>query len=400
MRYSIIRKVLNIRLVASSLMLTSVYLLSSSNTCLAAIQGPCSDCHTMHDSQNNTAMAFDNSGPYDQLLKGDCFGCHAIAGAADALYNTGITDTIPQVLHVGANDLAGGNFAYITGDKGAGGDAMGHNIVGLGGMGADGILDVPPGQIRLNTHYDSPGVVESDVMSCTSQYSTGTKGCHGVRSYSFGGDPIEGVQGAHHDNSEGALNPSGDWKPGHGYRFLVNVTGYEDSQWEYTVNSTTHNEYFALSSPININNCNICHVSPGGVQAINGTMSQFCATCHGNFHTLYNTFGSGPDNEGIGTNAVSPFLRHPTDLTIPNATEYQFYTTYNPQAPPARTSAPGVVSDVVQPGTDAVMCLSCHVAHASPYPDMLRWDYTQIIAGGGGADDTGCFVCHTLKDGT
>jgi len=75
-------------------------------------------------------------------------------------------------------------------------------------------------------------------------------------------------------------------------------------------------------------------------------------------------------------------------------------TNYNPQAPVARVSAPGAISDVVVPGTDAVMCLSCHVAHASPYPDMLRWNYTQMIAGGGGADGQGCFVCHTQKDGT
>jgi len=41
------------------------------------------------------------------------------------------------------------------------------------------------------------------------------------------------------------------------------------------------------------------------------------------------------------------------------------------------------------------MCLSCHVAHGSPYADMLRWDYGTMVAGGGGSG--GCFTCHTQK---
>jgi len=56
-------------------------------------------------------------------------------------------------------------------------------------------------------------------------------------------------------------------------------------------------------------------------------------------------------------------------------------------------------SDTVTPGSDCVMCLSCHRPHGSPYPDMLRWDYTEQIAGGGGlTDDRGCFYCHTKKN--
>jgi len=57
----------------------------------------------------------------------------------------------------------------------------------------------------------------------------------------------------------------------------------------------------------------------------------------------------------------------------------------------------GTVSSVVTPGTDRVMCLSCHRAHGSPYLDMLRWDYNTMIA----ADSTksgGCFICHTNKN--
>ena len=124
-------------------------------------------------------------------------------------------------------------------------------------------------------------------------------------------------------------------------------------------------------------------------------MSGFCATCHGNFHTL-----SGPGGDGIGDDIISPFIRHPTDIVIKNEGEYQFYTTYDVTAPVGRTTVPDTSSSAVVPGTDVVMCLSCHTAHASDYPDMLRWDYSQMItATTGPGAGKGCFVCHTQKDG-
>jgi hypothetical protein len=63
-----------------------------------------------------------------------------------------------------------------------------------------------------------------------------------------------------------------------------------------------------------------------------------------------------------------------------------------------RVSDIGAPSSVVTPGTDIVMCLSCHMAHASPYPHMLRWDYSEMITGNGEAvSGKGCFVCHSSK---
>ena len=136
-----------------------------------------------------------------------------------------------------------------------------------------------------------------------------------------------------------------------------------------------------------------CH-DAGGVQPPDGTMSQFCATCHGNFHTLDSTVSTGRNST-----MSSPFIRHPTDLALPSKGEYAAYTTYNLQAPVARVTVPTAASSTVTPGSDAVMCLSCHVAHASNYASMLRWDYTTMVAGNAGsAVGTGCFICHTTKD--
>ena len=46
----------------------------------------------------------------------------------------------------------------------------------------------------------------------------------------------------------------------------------------------------------------------------------------------------------------------------------------------ARTTVPNVSNKKVIPGSDAVMCLSCHRPHASEYPDMLRLVLEAAIA--------------------
>jgi predicted CXXCH cytochrome family protein len=96
------------------------------------------------------------------------------------------------------------------------------------------------------------------------------------------------------------------------------------------------------------------------------------------------------------------FLRHPSDWVIPNSSEYSAYTSYDISAPVARPSVATAASATVTPGTDMVMCLSCHAAHATDYDYMLRGDYSAMTAGGYAdiATATGegfCLACHTTK---
>ena len=106
--------------------LAAVLLIGIPQTLSAAIGGECSNCHTMHNSQNGAAMAtygaagqpWTGSGPYEMLTRGDCLGCHGIG--TSKIETIGGTE-IPQVYHTDASgDLAGGNFAYILGTKGSG----------------------------------------------------------------------------------------------------------------------------------------------------------------------------------------------------------------------------------------------------------------------------------------
>ncbi len=356
----------------------------------AVIRGDCSNCHTMHNSQNGQPMATyysanqTSSGPNDLLTRGTCLGCHAQGGSSEII--TIGPDRIPQVYHNAAEDLAGGNFAYITGAKGDGAsDNKGHNIIEL--TGKDETLDgvVIPGGIK-QIYHDAFIIygTQSQHLTCA-----GPNGCHGIRPAS---SPIKSLQGAHHGNVDGKLdNPT---TVAASYRFLFGVKGLESPNWK-NESPTTHNEYFGRTTPVKLGCSDVsCHGSQS-VRPPDGTMSQFCATCHGNFHTL-----STSTSDGVGAVASSPFIRHPTDWALPNEREYAAYTNYSVEAPVARTgSVPDAPSSTVTPGTDAVMCLSCHYAHASNYDDMLRWDYSKMVAGNAGsAAGTGCFVCHTTKD--
>jgi len=355
----------------------------------AVIKGICSDCHTMHNSQDNGSMAFNaGPGPNAYLTRGSCVGCHA-QNSNEKIVSFG-DNKFPQVMHTDATgDLAGGNFAYITGAKGGGAhDSKGHNVRDVVNQDSRAGLYAPPGGIRQSFH-DNGYVVNSGNLTCA-----GNNGCHGHR-YADPSNGIVGLRGAHHGNVDGKLTVADT--PANSYRFLLGVKGLEntdpDGRWQ-NKSSSSHNEYFGAASPGLIGCSNVsCHQA-GGVKAPNNTMSGLCATCHGNFHTLTTSSSSG-----IGASASSPFIRHPADIVIRNSGEYAGYTSYNLTAPVGRQTLPDAPSATVTPGSDTVSCLSCHMAHASDYPSMLRFDYSQMMAhNGGAASGNGCFACHTTKD--
>lgn len=346
-------------------------ILSIPVTTLAKITGPCVNCHTMHNSQGGAAMATyrGETGPNSFLTRGSCIGCHA-QGTGNKIVTIGGSD-IPQVYHTDASgDLAGGNFKYIETD-----DNRGHNVSDFGNP--DGTLNSAPG-------HHSTTEPTTNTLTCA-----GHNGCHGYRRFSAGSG-LRTLKGAHHGNVDGKCDSA--TTVANSYRFLYNVKGFENmgpNKYQ-NLNATDHNEYFGSTSP-GAYGCTPCHDMGDDMKITppNNTISGFCATCHSNFHKL----------SGIGGSTTGPFTRHPTDVVLPSDVnkEYHDYTSYSVEAPVARTTVPLAASSTVTPGTDVVMCLSCHAAHATNYPDMLRWDYTTMIAGGG-SNTTGCFTCHTQKD--
>lgn len=384
------RKVL---LRGSVLIMVAAFIAVFSGPVIAKVTGPCGNCHTMHNSQGGTSMITGynaGSGPYGTLLRANgCLGCHAAndgitwqgVGGAPIVYNTSAPNYGDS--YNGVNQgLAGGNFYWVKTD-----DTKGHNVFYEEG---DDNLTEAPGNTRCsddschqNFHkeFDGHGGKDGDGHASLA----GRFGCTGCHMVSNDG----ALSGFHHadDTADAVVDNS---PPGQGwYRFLSGhkkgdghgVSGIEDDEWQQNPTSSLHNEYLGKYE-VGGNNSNSWSLQ-------NKTVTAFCCGCHGRFHV----------QESSGQ-----WIRHPSDAVIPNSGEYQYYTTYDPLAPVARpdlTGWTGPSSSVNENGAvakDMVMCLSCHRPHGSPYPDMLRWDYDTMIAGGGSNSD-GCFVCHTSKDG-
>jgi hypothetical protein len=386
-------------------------LLSLPSVGLAQIVGQCSDCHTMHNSEEGQPVAIVDgwSGvsptPNEVLLKYDCIACHAM-DTGNAIETLPGGSLVPQVARdTGSQDLAGGNFSYIDGSRGTGADdRKGHNVIDL--LSADATLTGPPGFTR-GPASDQTNNTSVHTFAMASQFTcAGKAGCHGVRNQALvafdgngvaiTGDPRVGLAaltGAHHYDVGGSLSVADDIY--NSYRFLMGTTGLESDNWANTL--ADHNEYSGgnnVTYAAGESGCSRCHVESHGMETIgyvtnvSGTITNFCETCHSNFHS------SQDDTGGPGTTGA--FLRHPSDFRIQAKTEYTNMAAWDASAPVARDGVPTTMSGTAGPG-DIVACLSCHVAHASDYAHMLRFDYT-LIEAGGGANSTGCFVCHTTKD--
>ncbi len=346
-----------------------------------AISGQCSNCHTMHNSQNGTAVV--SGGPYERLLKGDCASCHTESTAATGAPVVYHDSTTPTGQGAAGGTLAGGDFYWVV-NQATYGDAYGHNVSEL--VGADGnIGTTPPGWDQAATTgltFNGKTLQVTGGTGWTGNQLTcaGTFGCHGYRDAAG----IGGLTGAHHSNLGTGAQNDNPTDLGSSYRFLAGIRGLEDSDWQQTESSTDHNEYFGVDDTSARNGTS--------TYSNTSTISFLCAECHGQFHSAIN------NNDP----AASPWIRHPTDIVLPNSGEYANYTTYSTQAPVARPAVPATASATVTPGDSTtatgaiVMCLSCHRPHGSDQPDLLRWDYTTMIAGGGGSG--GCFTCHTTKN--
>ena len=339
------------------------------------VSGPCSDCHTMHYSQGGQILAtWETGGPFKALLIGDCVFCHT--GTNDGTNKTPYvySDSEPIYNFGGErNILAGGNFYWVTLN-----DNYGHNVAGIANP--DTLSD-PPG---FKENYGSKGRSSWSGQQIT---CAGTYGCHGDPAKS---DPVEAILGAHHNNIIRNNGTASADTVAESYRFLFGIKGTEDSDWEYTLSTSDHNGYYAVDANSESN--------PADPASIN----YLCGECHGKFHYDTNT-GS----------YSSPWLRHPTDYDMNNvkSKEYGQYpntTLFSGKLGVSNTgdyfaevpvgNKDGVVkSQVLQGGDDAiVLCISCHRAHATPYDDILRWDYSKCTAGSQNAD-CGCFACHTSK---
>lgn len=343
----------------------------------AAVKGFCSSCHTIHNSEEGAAVAYtlDNAGqqvfstqPLAKLLRTDCLGCHSHSGA-ETIISTGETVT-PVVFNLieptyppdgsTTSTLAGGNFHWLI----KSGDAYGHNVYGIAAADSRFSSSQAPGG------EEQPG----ECVTCHATLATAESGCEGCH-----------VPHHHAAKKDIVVDREKGW-----YRFLGSVMQHDDQvgpppegvigieapDWEQNPLIDRHNSY--QGSP-----------GPYASYLDSGSISQKCIGCHGQFHS--------------DTVANSTWIRHPVEVAIPDAGEFTGFAIYNPLVPVARQNISSTDANfsAIDRGTDLVSCISCHRAHGSPYPAMLRWAYRDWP----GIDQhtqqpaiNGCAVCHTSKN--
>jgi hypothetical protein len=337
----------------------------------AGVKGKCKDCHTMHNSYEGKEMTYGNqTGPFLVLTRGGCIGCHGQdPGGAENIITLGKT-RIPQILHLpDKGDLAGGNYTFVA-DGYSPDYTKGHNVKGIS-LQEHPPMDQPPGFL---TGVLIPGGTGPTYWSGQNQLDcAGTWGCHGNRMTE---EPYRAVYGAHHTDDRTIDGSS----VGRSYRFLFGITGTEHKDWEYLATPDNHNVYRGDPDAASMN-----------------TISYLCGECHARFHPNANLGGSG--EVGHAYNPV--WQKHPTDIAFSTVqggyagSEYQEYVLYSLVAPVA-SFEPTSTEKAVVDANNIVMCLSCHRAHATRYPDILRWEYSSNVSTIRNAGN-GCIVCHTKK---
>lgn len=328
----------------------------------------CEACHSlypgMRDEGNGGGSGGGNRGGggfIAELGNEVCVDCHSYSGGNSIKVLGDVRVPVVYNYTVPLRPLAGGNFYYLNALPQVAG---GHNVDGA----APPDLDMngrPPGYYGFSDH-SFIGYNSIKPLTCA-----GSNGCHGDRNIE---NPFDAISGSHH-----AVDmPIDGSTTARSYRFLkitsitTGVVGLEDGDWGRNSSPLKHNEYTS-------------------------SIVDFCIECHGLFHVSGNFRGS------------SPWFRHPAGIVLPDRGEFADYNPdvgalgggareYSLKAPIARPYVSSASSDRVYPGIDIITCLSCHMAHGSPYGSILRWDYNAIEAGmDNGFSRTGCLICHAQK---
>ena len=320
---------------------------------MARVGGQCSNCHTMHNSQDSANMkAVSGSSwatPSGSLTLGGCVGCHTGTNASGDS-GSGVIPYVLDTADPSAKSLAGGNFFWVNQGETEAYHKLGHNVAGIS-------------DTDLNIGLAPPGFIDALPANWNTQLQcAGSWGCHGDRNIP---EAFAAISGAHHGDDTGAITGTNTYDS---YRFLKGVLGTEDPDWQW--DTTDVNIYKGKARADETDTTT--------------TISSLCGQCHGKFH-------NGVGNINTSADLTTAWLRHPTDYNFKSiGGEYGSYVE-NAAVPVAHENLADTSAGKI------VMCLSCHKAHGTAYNDLLRWSYGTMDAHGG-AGDIGCFACHTTKD--
>jgi predicted CXXCH cytochrome family protein len=324
----------------------------------------CEGCHSMHSAQSGALLTKSDIGS-------TCLNCHENADG-DTGPNKYHISTRTADLGAGAAPLQrtpGGDFGWLKktfswlGRDGVtteteDGSTHGHNIIAI-----DNGYTVVDGATAPG------GTFPADLLTCTS--------CHDMhgqyRRFADGTINKTGLPTAGSGSYHNSTDPVDGATAVGVYRLLAGK--------DFTQNGTGVS--FAVDPPAVVVN-GTYNASEAALQvrtAYGKGMAEWCATCHPDMHstsgrlvhpvsqplgldlwTNYNNYVKSGDLTGVVDTSFTSLVPYEEDSTN--------YTDLKAIASNSAKLQPGPASDTAQ-----VMCLSCHRAHASGWPESLRWAY-------------------------
>jgi predicted CXXCH cytochrome family protein len=327
----------------------------------------CGGCHSMHSPKTGGSFLLINS---DQ--SSTCLSCHSHSDTAPSSYHI-MTYPVPGAGIAPAEMTPGGDFAYLgkaytftvrgttTTEFG---QTHGHNVVAADfGMTADTQWSTAPG-----------GTFPTASLACNSCHDPHGKyrriGGDSTYTISNTGAPIIG-SGSYNTS----LTPTATQAVG-SYRLLAGI-GYQ--QGTLAINYPGAPIASAPSTYNRTEAATQTRVAYGTSVTGSGktTWGQWCATCHTGMHSTGNYVH--PIDQGLGSiiSGLYQTYKSSGNMTGSNASSYLSLVPFMENTGDYTILKSHAVNDNSQLGgpatTDQVSCLSCHRAHASGFPDMLRW---------------------------
>ena len=329
------------------------------------VTGVCSNCHTMHNSENGVAVATNNSGsvtgtPNAHLTLSTCIGCHGVSGTTVGGAPNIFGATVTSMTAAGTYNI---NVANAVQNR--------HNPIDLNGYysqsGDSRFTSTAPGGSGANITFTN---------ASTQETCAGATGCHGNHTAGLNTSDA-GIKGFHHN------------KTGTAYRYLqtsanVAITGNEASDWEQSLIAA------GTTSGAGLHNVYSADINTG--------ISQLCAQCHAAFHATGDAGQNDPNEISSGS-----WIRHPNDVNIQTvspglsggtaniATDY-INTPFGFASTDLATVTSTTAYTLASGAGGNVVCVTCHRVHGTANAFILRFSYNSISAGSGGT--SGCLNCH------
>jgi predicted CXXCH cytochrome family protein len=328
----------------------------------------CGGCHSMHAPKAGGSFLLIGSD-----ASSTCLSCHQQSGLlTPSSYHVSTADADMPTGVAPRQRTPGGDFGWLKKSyaftvRGTttteAGETHGHNVVATDfGFLADATNTTAPG-----------GTLSSSQLGCQSCHEPHggvrrlSDGSYVRQSASAGGTTYPIIASGSYNNS---VTPAAGQAVG-GYRLL---RGLNDSSQGVTftgvavaIAPSTYNQTEAT------NQVRVAY----GADGIN-TWGNWCASCHPQMHSSGNYVH--PVDQSLGSGIATAYNAYVKtgDLTGSAATSFTSLVPFADNTGTITTLQSHAKNDNTYlngPATsDKVMCLSCHRAHASGFPEMLRWN--------------------------